>query len=274
VSKGQGPRGGGGREKKQCTYVLYSAWNWLRRAFGVVIFFIAFFCSPYRETPKNAIKKSARGKKLDARPRKTFFITFLFLSFPCREALNQRNKKVERKKNHRKPPESKIPPPPPPKKYFPGEFFGNVLIFFPRVFELPLPRNAQKRTKKKKYVRTYFLLRAGADVRRYPIFFSAAPLAGVYAGQCHIRDRVGAMPGQGKEKLCSMYIAYLLPLVLPRSTRGAAGGAGWGGIRWASLVLGFRCRATSHLHLLTAWIYKPRLEEATPWLFLAEACAH
>jgi hypothetical protein len=101
--------------------------------------------SPYRETPKNAQKKSARAreKKLDARPRKTFFI--MFLGFPYREALNQRSNKVERKKGQ-KFSRKKIPP----KKYFPGEFLGNVLNCFPLVFELrfelPLPRNAEKRT--------------------------------------------------------------------------------------------------------------------------------
>ena len=60
----------GGRRKKeeenQCMYVLYSAWNLFRRAYDIVIIFIAFLSPPYRETPKNAIKrnctKSARGK--------------------------------------------------------------------------------------------------------------------------------------------------------------------------------------------------------------------
>jgi hypothetical protein len=107
------------KKNNQCTYVLHSALNWLRRACDVVIFFIAFLSSPCRETPKNAIKKkSVRGENLDTRPRKTFFITFL--SFPYREALNQRNKQVERKKNHKKSTRKKNPP---PKKYLPGEFF-------------------------------------------------------------------------------------------------------------------------------------------------------
>jgi hypothetical protein len=34
----------------------------------------------------------------------------------------------------------------PPKKCFPGEYFGNALNCFPRVFDIPLPRNAQERT--------------------------------------------------------------------------------------------------------------------------------
>jgi hypothetical protein len=57
-------------------------------------------------------------------------------------------------------------------------FFETYSIFFAsRVFELPLPRNAQKRTKKKKRkVRTYFFLRAGADVRRFLVLFFRPPL--------------------------------------------------------------------------------------------------
>jgi hypothetical protein len=75
------------------------------------------------------------------------------LSSPHREALNQRNKQIERKKI-KKITRKKIPT---PKKYFPGDFFLKRTQFFSRVFELPLPRNAQKRTKKKKnYVRTFF----------------------------------------------------------------------------------------------------------------------
>jgi hypothetical protein len=50
--------------------------------------------------------------------------------------------------------------------------FGNALNFFSRVFELPLPRNAQKSK-----VRTYFFLRAGADVRRFLVLFFLPPLA-------------------------------------------------------------------------------------------------
>jgi hypothetical protein len=60
-------------------------------------------------------------------------------------------------------------------------FEKNVLNFFSRIFELPLPRNAEKRTKKKKKkVRAYFFLRAGALAlaQMYVVFsfyFSAAP---------------------------------------------------------------------------------------------------
>jgi hypothetical protein len=73
------------------TYVLYLARIELLYTYDDVICFIAFLSSPYRETPKNAQKKIGRGKKLDARPRKTFS--------PHREALNQRNKKIERKRS-------------------------------------------------------------------------------------------------------------------------------------------------------------------------------
>jgi hypothetical protein len=56
----------------------------------------------------------------------------------------------------------------------------NVLNFPPRVFELPLARNAQKRTKKKRKkkrsVRTFFF-RAGADVRHFPVLFFLPPLS-------------------------------------------------------------------------------------------------
>jgi hypothetical protein len=82
------------------------------------------------------------------------------LSSPHREALNQRNKKVQIKKVQKSP---RTPPPPPRKKYFPGEFFGN----------------AQKRTKKKKEEEGAYLLflRAGADVRQFPVLFFLPPLA-------------------------------------------------------------------------------------------------
>jgi hypothetical protein len=58
-----GPSGAsrGGRKKKrkktQCTYVLYLARIELLYTYDVVIFFIAFLSSPYRETPKNARTK-------------------------------------------------------------------------------------------------------------------------------------------------------------------------------------------------------------------------
>jgi hypothetical protein len=50
-------------EKKQCTYVLYLARTELVYTYDDVIFFIAFLSSPYRETPKNAIKKIGKGEK-------------------------------------------------------------------------------------------------------------------------------------------------------------------------------------------------------------------
>jgi hypothetical protein len=61
----------------------------------------------YREAPKNAIKKSTRGEKIDARPRKTLFIAFL--SSPHREALNQRNKKSRKKKKEERNKKTKNP---------------------------------------------------------------------------------------------------------------------------------------------------------------------
>jgi hypothetical protein len=64
-----------------------------------------------------------------------------------------------------------------PEKYFPGDFFLNRTHFFSRVFELPLPRNAQKRTKKKEEGTYVLFLRAGADVRRFLVLFFLPPLA-------------------------------------------------------------------------------------------------
>jgi hypothetical protein len=79
---------------------------------------------PYRETPRNAITKIGKGG-LDARPRKTFFITFL--KSPYREALNQRNnKKLKEEKVNNFLPEKKIAR----EKYFPGKLLGKVLNFF------------------------------------------------------------------------------------------------------------------------------------------------
>jgi hypothetical protein len=101
----------------------------------------------------------------------------MFLSFPYREALNQRNKKVERKKVEKSPRKKN----PPPKKYLPGEFFGNVLNLFSRGFELPLPRNAPKRLKKIKKEGTCVLF--FASWRRCTSFsrfiFSVAPCWGL-----------------------------------------------------------------------------------------------
>jgi hypothetical protein len=130
--------------------------------FSIGVFFnCVLFYFPYRE-----------NKTHDPVKRKTFFITFS--SPPHREALNQRNPKKRKKKSKRNPPKKNIPP----RKNIspPGGYFGNALNKIPRVFELPLPRNAQTRTEKKKYVRTYFVLRAGADVRRFSVLFFCRPL--------------------------------------------------------------------------------------------------
>jgi hypothetical protein len=94
------------------------------------------------------------------------------LSSPHREALNQRNKKIERKRGLKTHPEKKSPA----EKIFPRCFFLKRTQFFSRVFELPLPRNAQKRTKTKKYVRTFF----GELAQMYVVFsfyFSCRPLS-------------------------------------------------------------------------------------------------
>jgi hypothetical protein len=56
------PSSRGGRKKKpkkkQCTYVLYLARIELLYTYDDVIFLIEFLISPYRETPKNALKKN------------------------------------------------------------------------------------------------------------------------------------------------------------------------------------------------------------------------
>jgi hypothetical protein len=139
----------------------------------VVIFCRVFEFPLSRNAQKRNKKKMARGRQLDARPRKTFYITFL--SFPYREALNQRNKKAERNKTKKNPPGN---PPPPPKKYVPGQFFGHVLFFF-SCFRTPLTEKRPKThfKKRKNEVRTYFFLRAGADVRRFPVLFFLSPCA-------------------------------------------------------------------------------------------------
>jgi hypothetical protein len=51
------------KKNSQCTYVLYLAGIELLYTYDDVIFFIAFFSSPHRETPKNALKKSRKGEK-------------------------------------------------------------------------------------------------------------------------------------------------------------------------------------------------------------------
>jgi hypothetical protein len=117
-----------------------------------------------RSAQKRNKKKSVRGKNLDPRPRKTFVIAFL--GFPYREALNQRNKKVERNRSQNNPP---------PKKYVPGEIFRNALSFVSRVFELPLARNAQKRTNKKQTKKGTSFCELAQMYVVFPVFFSAAP---------------------------------------------------------------------------------------------------
>jgi hypothetical protein len=169
-----GTAGQGATEKKQKktrTYVLYLARTELLYTYDDVIFFIAFLSSPYRETPqKRNKKKSERGGEIRRTTPQYFFITSL--SSPHREALNQRNKKKSKGKKS-----------PPPKKYFPGDFFLKRTQFFSRVFELPLPRNAQKRTKKKKkegrYVRTFFCELAQMYVVFSGFFFCRPSLPGI-----------------------------------------------------------------------------------------------
>jgi hypothetical protein len=78
--------------------------------------------------------------KIDARPRKKTVVVFLSsltvglterrLTNATKNSKEQKEQKFIRKKY------------PPPKKYLPGDFFGNALNCFPRVFELPLPRSA------------------------------------------------------------------------------------------------------------------------------------
>jgi hypothetical protein len=101
------------------------------------------------------------------------------LSSPHREALNQRNKKSKGKEVKKNYPEKNSPP----KKYVTGDFFFETYsIFFSRVFELPLPRNAQKRTKKKgekkegTYVLFFLFFASCADVRRFLGGFFLSPL--------------------------------------------------------------------------------------------------
>jgi hypothetical protein len=58
-----GPRGGRKKTKQKRTYVLCLAKIELLYTYDNVIFLIAFLSSPYRETPKNALKKIGEGKK-------------------------------------------------------------------------------------------------------------------------------------------------------------------------------------------------------------------
>jgi hypothetical protein len=69
------------KKKNKCTYVLYLARVELFYTYDAVISFIAFLSSPYRKTPKNALKKIGEGIFfLDARPRKSFYHVFEFPS--------------------------------------------------------------------------------------------------------------------------------------------------------------------------------------------------
>jgi hypothetical protein len=61
LSKGKGRQEK--KKKKQPMYVRTLFGQDFFKTRGVVIFLIAFLSSPYRETPKNAQTKSARGKK-------------------------------------------------------------------------------------------------------------------------------------------------------------------------------------------------------------------
>jgi hypothetical protein len=133
----------------------------------------------------------------------------VFFCSPYREALNQRNEKSRKKKNFKTKSGKNIPP----RKKIPRCFFGNKIKNV-RVFEVPLPRNAltiffggvlggsrqrdfentdiflfcfQKNTGAIFFrggiglnpIGGYFfrVLRAGAYVRRFPVFFFLPPLA-------------------------------------------------------------------------------------------------
>jgi hypothetical protein len=84
---GPSPPSSKGRQEKtnkknsQCTYVLYLARIGLLFTYDDVIFLIAFLSSPYRETPKNAIKKIGKGKKIRrTTPQYFFYHVFEFPS--------------------------------------------------------------------------------------------------------------------------------------------------------------------------------------------------
>jgi hypothetical protein len=98
-----------------------------------------------------------------------FFSLFFPSFFPCRET----------PQNERKGKGIKKYPPLKNNKIFPNDCFGKRTQLGFRVLELPLPscretpKNALKKSIKKKKARAYFFLRAGADVRRFPVFFAA-----------------------------------------------------------------------------------------------------
>jgi hypothetical protein len=97
-----------------------------RRTYNFVFFLIAFLSSPSRETPKNAPKKIDKGGKIRrTTPQNIFYRVFLV---PLTERrLTNATKKIERKRTKKNPPGKIFPP----EKYFPGDFFGNVLKIFP-----------------------------------------------------------------------------------------------------------------------------------------------
>jgi hypothetical protein len=130
-------------EQEQSPDVVHDSCSWfmdknktkiqkVKRGTTSIFFFNRVFEFPLSRNAQKRNKKIDKGKHLDARTRKT--IAIACLSSPYREALNQRNKKVERKKIPRK-------------NISPVVIFGNALKKNPRVFELPLPRNTQIRTK-------------------------------------------------------------------------------------------------------------------------------
>jgi hypothetical protein len=76
-------RGGRNKNEKnnQCTYVLYLARIELLYTYDDVIFFIAFFSSTYRKTPKNALKKIGKEERKSTHdPVKLFYHVFEFPS--------------------------------------------------------------------------------------------------------------------------------------------------------------------------------------------------
>jgi hypothetical protein len=131
--------------------------------------------SPYRETPQTPKRNKKNDKGQGNKNRRTALaktFAIVFLSSPYREALNRRNKKNRKRKKLKNPPRKNIPPP--PKNISPWILLKRTRK---QIFELPLPRNAQKRTNKiikKKKVRTFFCELAQMHVV-FPFFFSAAP---------------------------------------------------------------------------------------------------
>jgi hypothetical protein len=111
------------------------------------------------------------------------------LTSPCREALDQRNKNKSKEKEAKNPPGKKYPP----KQCSPGGLFGNVLIFFLRVFELApcreTPEYALKKEvkKKKKDACTYFFGELAQMYVGLSLFFFCRP-----SGQDRDREMRGS----------------------------------------------------------------------------------